>query len=144
MNEQKICTHFTNCIFCHSSIYGFRLRIFKVFLHNDCQNNMRDTGTDPGFEVRGSALKKIAPTGVRRENIWGISCEKSRFYAKNHYFPILGPPPWIHPWDRYLYRQMDDYMPPFWLNYLEILQKQPIYIIFENCIDFLLLPVYVV
>ena len=29
--------------------------------------------------------------GGRRENIWGISCEKSRFYAKKSYFsPILG------------------------------------------------------
>ena len=24
--------------------------------------------------------------GGRRENYWGISCEKSRFYAKNHIF----------------------------------------------------------
>jgi hypothetical protein len=24
--------------------------------------------------------------GGRRENIWGISCEKSRFYAKKAYF----------------------------------------------------------
>ena len=42
-------------------------------------------------------LKKIAPSGGRRENVWGISCEKSRFYAKKSYFfPILGgrwPPP---------------------------------------------------
>ena len=30
----------------------------------------------------GGALKKIAPSGGRRENFWGISCEKSRFYAK--------------------------------------------------------------
>jgi hypothetical protein len=37
---------------------------------------------DPGFQVRGSALKKIAPNGGRRENVCGISCEKSRFYAK--------------------------------------------------------------
>jgi hypothetical protein len=43
--------------------------------------------------------------GGRRENIWGISCEKSRFYAKKSYFsPILGGggpragcPPWIRP-----------------------------------------------
>jgi hypothetical protein len=40
--------------------------------------------------------------GGRRENFWGISCEKSRFYAKKSYFfPILGggdaPPPWIRP-----------------------------------------------
>jgi hypothetical protein len=27
----------------------------------------------------------------RRENFWGISCEKSRFYAKNHIFS--NPPP---------------------------------------------------
>ena len=39
------------------------------------------SGADPGFQVRGGALKKIAPSGGRRENCWGISCEKSRFYA---------------------------------------------------------------
>ena len=27
----------------------------------------------------GGALKRIAPSGGRRENFWGISCEKSRF-----------------------------------------------------------------
>jgi hypothetical protein len=32
--------------------------------------------TDPGFQVRGGVLKTIAPSGGRRENIWGISCEK--------------------------------------------------------------------
>ena len=48
----------------------------------------------------GGALKKIAPSGGRRENCWGISCEKSRFYAnKSYFFTILGgrapgaPPP---------------------------------------------------
>ena len=40
-----------------------------------------ETGVDPGFSVRGGALKKIAPSGGRREKFWGISCEKSRFYA---------------------------------------------------------------
>ena len=46
------------------------------------------TGADPGFQVRGGGahLKKFAPSGGRRENIWGISCEKSRFYAKKSYF----------------------------------------------------------
>ena len=44
------------------------------------------TGADPGFQVRGGALKKIASSGGRRENFWGISCEKSRFYAKKSYF----------------------------------------------------------
>jgi hypothetical protein len=41
-------------------------------------------GADPGFQVKGGALKK---------NCWGISCEN--FY----FFPILegAPPPWIRP-----------------------------------------------
>jgi hypothetical protein len=48
-------------------------------------------GADSGFKVRGGALKKIAPNGGRFENCWGISCEKSRFYAKkSFFFPILG------------------------------------------------------
>ena len=40
-------------------------------------NNNKITGADSGFQVRGGALKK---------NCWGISCEKSRFYAKKSYF----------------------------------------------------------
>jgi hypothetical protein len=47
---------------------------------------MTFTGADPGIPVREGALKKIAPSGGRRENFWGISCEKSRFYAKKSYF----------------------------------------------------------
>jgi hypothetical protein len=43
-------------------------------------------GADPGFQVRGGRLKKIVPSGGRPENIWGISCEKSQFYAKKSYF----------------------------------------------------------
>ena len=44
------------------------------------------------FKLGGAHLKKIAPSGGRRENFWGISCEKSRFYAKKKitFFPILG------------------------------------------------------
>jgi hypothetical protein len=58
------------------------------------------------FKLGGGALKKIAPSGGRREHFWGISCEKSRFCAKKSYFfPILEgvrarcapPPPWIRP-----------------------------------------------
>ena len=47
----------------------------------------------------GGALKKIVPSGGRREYFWGISCEKSRFYAKKSYFFqwILDPP--LHCWD---------------------------------------------
>ena len=41
---------------------------------------MADAGADPGFQVRGGALKKIAPSGGRRENFWGISFEKSYFF----------------------------------------------------------------
>jgi hypothetical protein len=48
--------------------------------------NLVVTGADPGFQVRGGALKKIAPIGGRREIVWGISCEKSRFYANKSYF----------------------------------------------------------
>jgi hypothetical protein len=43
-------------------------------------------GADPGFQVKGGALKKIAPSRGRREKCWGISCEKSRFYVKKSYF----------------------------------------------------------
>ena len=43
-------------------------------------------GADPGFQVRGGALKRIAPSGGRREIFLGISCEKSRFYANKSYF----------------------------------------------------------
>ena len=48
----------------------------------------------------GGPLKKIAPSGGRREHFWGISCEKSRFYAKKSYFlQFQGarPTPWIRP-----------------------------------------------
>jgi hypothetical protein len=49
------------------------------------------------FKLGGGAhLKKIAPSGGRRENFWGISCEKSRFYAKKSYFfKFMGL--WIRP-----------------------------------------------
>jgi hypothetical protein len=44
-------------------------------------------GADPGFQVRGGGVvKKFAPSGGRREKFWGISCEKSRFYAKKNIF----------------------------------------------------------
>jgi hypothetical protein len=48
-------------------------------------------GVDPGFAERG---------GERREIFWGISCEKSRFYAKKSYFFHFGgggvrPSPWL-------------------------------------------------
>ena len=79
---------------------------------------VNNAGADPGFQVRGAYLKKLrraegganifgvirvknhdftpknhifSNCGERHENFWGISCEKSRFYAKKSYFfPILG------------------------------------------------------
>ena len=48
------------------------------------------SGADPGFQVSGGPLKTIAPSGGRREIVWGISCEKSRFYSKNHIFSNCG------------------------------------------------------
>ena len=45
-------------------------------------------GSRISSEGGGGALKKIAPSRGRRENFGGISCEKSRFYAKNDIFSI--------------------------------------------------------
>ena len=56
--------------------------------------NPRNARADPGFQVMRGALKKIALSGRRCENFWGISCEKSRFYTKKSYYF----PPWIRPW----------------------------------------------
>ena len=50
------------------------------------------SGADPGLQVRGGGTLKII------ENCWGISCEKSRFYAKKIiFFPILGGAPGAPP-----------------------------------------------
>ena len=50
-----------------------------------------------------------ATSGGRREKIWGISCEKSRFYAKKSYFfPILGgrAPGASRPWEHIVVSNM--------------------------------------
>ena len=45
---------------------------------------------DLGFQVRG-ALKRMAPSGGRREHFGGISCEKITILRqKIIFFPILG------------------------------------------------------
>ena len=49
---------------------------------DNLQGRMQDFKLGGG----GGALKKIAPSEGRRENCWGISFEKSRFYAKKSYF----------------------------------------------------------
>jgi hypothetical protein len=52
-------------------------------------------GANPGFQVRWGALKKMTPSGGRREDFWGISCEKiTVLRQKNH---ILGGGAWIRP-----------------------------------------------
>ena len=60
----------------HRAFSGIRTHNFS----GDMQGRIQD------FKLRGGALKKIAPSEGRRENVWGISCEKSRFYAKKSYF----------------------------------------------------------
>jgi hypothetical protein len=47
-----------------------------------CWNNQ---GRIQDFKLGGGAVKKIAPSGGWRQKNWGISCEKSRFYA-NFFF----------------------------------------------------------
>ena len=59
---------------------GLSLHLVRLYI--------RLSGADPGFQVRGGGgtLKKIAPSGGRREICLGITCEKSRIYAKKSYF----------------------------------------------------------
>ena len=45
-----------------------------------------EQGRIQDFKLGGGALKKIAPSGGRREKFWSVSCEKLRFYAKKSYF----------------------------------------------------------
>ena len=59
-----------------------------TFIFQTQRSNGNSSGTDPGFQVRGAVLKKIVPSGGRLENCCGISCEKSRFYAKKYFFLI--------------------------------------------------------
>jgi hypothetical protein len=54
-------------------------------------------GADPGFQVRGGTLKKIAPGGGRCEN-FGVFCVKNHnFTPKNHIFSNFrgSAPGWI-------------------------------------------------
>ena len=82
---------------CAQGILDFKMFSLLSFTPSNCSMQFKYilivhssdiTGTDPGFQVRGGALKKIVPRGGRREIFLGISCEKSRFYA-----PPLGSAP---------------------------------------------------
>ena len=56
-------------------------------LLNDLHHVHLQVDTDSrGGSRGGGTVKKIAPSGARREHFWGISCEKSRFYPKKSYF----------------------------------------------------------
>ena len=64
----------------------FKIRVFfittlfvQLYESEGVQGRIQD------FKLGGGALKKITPSGGRRENFWGISCEKSRFYANKSY-----------------------------------------------------------
>ena len=92
-------------VFVNSRSYVVRIsvRLCKLSILCCTQGRIQDFKLGGG----GGALKKIAPSGGRREHFWGISCEKSRFNAK-FFFPILGggggggggggAPLWIRPW----------------------------------------------
>jgi hypothetical protein len=80
----------------YSNIYQWKalLDFYDAFLRQietgvktwkDNPGELEVPGADPGFQVRGAHFRKIAPSGGRREYFWGISCEKSPFYAKKSY-----------------------------------------------------------
>ena len=48
------------------------------------------SGADPGFQVRGGALKKSAPSGGRREHFWVFRVKNHDFTQKNHIFSNCG------------------------------------------------------
>jgi hypothetical protein len=60
--------------------------VFIIFTYKKNVNTIDRQGRIQNFKLGGVALKKIAPSGGRRKIFWGISCEKSRFYAKKSYF----------------------------------------------------------
>ena len=68
--------------------FNTNVRSVRSKLHYLHIGNMQ--GRIQDFKLGGGALKKIAPSRGRRENFWGISCEKSRFYAKKSYFSNFG------------------------------------------------------
>ena len=57
-------------------------------------------GADPGFQAKGGVLKKIAPSGGRRENFGVFRVKNHDFTPKNHIFSnFRGRPPLYPPLD---------------------------------------------
>jgi hypothetical protein len=67
-----------------SSLYLSRIKLRTVCT---CSVKLyRLQGRIQDFKLGGAHLKKVRRAEGGRENFWGISCEKSRFYAKKLYF----------------------------------------------------------
>jgi hypothetical protein len=87
-SEQKVTTidqeHFCQVWF--QSIHWFlRRSLFNIFPLGLPGGQFQD------FQLGGGTLKKVAPRGGKRNFFGGISCGKSKFYAKRIiFFPILG------------------------------------------------------
>jgi hypothetical protein len=74
--------HITDPLWKHPFIYTIVMETFNCLIILAI-----DQGRIQDFKLGvGAHLKKIAPSAGRCENLWGISCEKSRFYAKKSYF----------------------------------------------------------
>ena len=56
-------------------------RITKIHIHV-----IQKSGVDPGFQVRGAHLKKIATSGGMRENFGVFLVKNHDFTPKNHIF----------------------------------------------------------
>ena len=69
-----------------------RIYLLSIFCNgkasHDANCKTLEVMTRDGSRIssQGGALKKIAPSRGRCEKYWGISCKKSRFYAKKSYF----------------------------------------------------------
>ena len=59
---------------------------------------LRYSGADPGFQVRGGGIKKIAPSEGSRENFGVFRVKNHDFTPKNHIFSnFRGSARWVRP-----------------------------------------------
>ena len=70
----------------HANDYTTDESLWWAFLVCFSANTYIVQGRIQDFKLGGGKFLKIAPSGGRREKFWGISCEKSLFYAKKSYF----------------------------------------------------------